>query len=282
MCIINKSTGHPKIIGLGFTKLRHQDASTTRDAMFSQLARHGVSKETAKLKLACIGVDGAAVNLGQFKGLKALMQKNPTDARTDPSLEYWGWYWVVLVHCINHLLELGIGDLKGADPYVLEFSENLQKVFKMYYYSSVLEADREELAFLTDDDFTTLGGLNQIRWAPSQYRALAKLDKNFKNLTQHCENVAATGNHERKEEFEGALCFLTSLKFVKMMLFMMDMHSILKFVSKYFQREEILIIEVEPLLQRAYIALENLRGGKGNKMLQFAETFPQSGKRVWS
>ena len=115
------------------------------------------------------------------------MQKNPTDARTDPSLEYWGWYWVVLVHCINHLLELGIGDLKGADPYVLEFSENLQKVFKMYYYSSVMEADREELAFLTDDDFTTLGGLNQIRWAPSQYRALAKLDKNFKNLTQHCE-----------------------------------------------------------------------------------------------
>ena len=148
--IINKSTGHPKIIGLGFTKLRHQDASTTRDAMFSQLARHGVSKETAKLKLACIGVDGAAVNLGQFKGLKALMQKNPTDARTDPSLEYWGWYWVVLVHCINHLLELGIGDLKGADPYVLEFSENLQKIFKMYYYSSVMEADREELAFLTD------------------------------------------------------------------------------------------------------------------------------------
>ena len=63
-----------------------------------------------------------------------------------------------------------------------------------------------------------------------------------------------------------------------MMLFMMDMHSILKFVSKYFQREEILIIEVEPFLQRAYIALENLRGGKGNKMLQFAETFPQSGK----
>ena len=96
-------------------------------------------------------------------------------------------------------------------------------------------------------------------------------------MTQHCENVAATGNHERKEEFEGALCFLTR-KFVKMMLFMMDMHSILKFVSKYFQREEILIIEVEPLLQRAYIALENLRGGKGNKMLQFAETFPQSGK----
>ena len=63
-----------------------------------------------------------------------------------------------------------------------------------------------------------------------------------------------------------------------MMLFMMDMHSILKFVSKYFQREEILIIEVEPLLQRAYIALENLRGEKVNKMLQFAETFPQSGK----
>jgi hypothetical protein len=42
--------------------------------------------------LACVGVDCAAVNLGQFKGLKALIQKKPGDARTDSNLKYWGWF----------------------------------------------------------------------------------------------------------------------------------------------------------------------------------------------
>ena len=71
------------------------------------------------------------------------------------------------------MLELGIGDLKDADPSVEEFNEQLQKIFKVYYYSSTMESAREEMALLSDDDFTILGGLNQIRWAPSQHRALA-------------------------------------------------------------------------------------------------------------
>ena len=133
------------------------------------------------------------------------------------------------------------------------------------------------MALLSDDDFTTLGGLNQIRWAPSQHRALIKLDKNYTNLTKHIEHVAASTRHDRKAECEGILGFATSLKFLKMMMFMIDLHSILKVVSLCFQKEEILIIEVEPILQKAFTAIENLLGGKGLKMLQFAENFQETG-----
>ena len=65
-----------------------------------------------------------------------------------------------------------MSDLKNADPYVREFDEHLKKIFSIHYYSSVMEAGREEITALLDEDFTTLGGLNQIRWAPSQHRAL--------------------------------------------------------------------------------------------------------------
>ena len=112
-----------------------------------------------------------------------------------------------------------------------EFNEQLQKFFKVYYYSSTMESAREEMPLLSDDDFTTLGGLNQIRWAPSQHRALIKLDKNYTNLTKHIEHVAASTRHDRKAECEGILGFATSLKFLKMMMFMIDLHSILKVVS---------------------------------------------------
>ena len=131
---------------------------------------------------------------------------------------------------------------------------------------------------MTDDDFTTLGGLQQIRWSPSQHRTLSKLDKKYKNLVQHLENVAATANHERKEECEGVLTIITSLKFLKMMMFLLDLHGVLKFLSLEFQRNEILIIEVEELLNRSFMALQNLRGGKGNKMFQFSEEFERTGK----
>ena len=140
-----------------------------------------------------------------------------------------------------------------------------------------MEADREELALLTDEDFTTLGGLQKIRWSPSQYRALYKLDKNYKNVTQHTENVAATGNHERKEECEGVLSIVTSLKFLKIMMFLIDLHRVLKFLSLQFQRNDILIIEVEPLLNKTFMALQNLRGGKGMKMLEFSDDFESTG-----
>ena len=227
--------------------------------------------------MVSVGVDGAAVNLGNFKGLKAFITKSQGYPGTDSTLEYWAWSWVLLIHCINHLLELGIGDLKDADPYVEEFNEQLQKIFKVYYYSSTMESAREEMALLSDDDFTTLGGLNQIRWAPSQHRALIKLDKNYTNLTKHIEHVAASTRHDRKAECEGILGFATSLKFLKMMMFMIDLHSILKVVSLCFQKEEILIIEVEPILQKAFTAIENLRGGKGLKMLHFADNFQETG-----
>ena len=60
---VDKSTGRPKIIGLEFSKLRHQDASTTQDAMFSTLQKHGVSKAVAEKKMVSVSVDGASVNM---------------------------------------------------------------------------------------------------------------------------------------------------------------------------------------------------------------------------
>ena len=275
--IIDELTGKPCIQTLGFAKLRHQDASTCRSSIFEQLEHHGISKQDAREKMASFTADGAAVNMGQHAGIKALLTKNPGDAGTDPSLDYWGWVWVFMLHGVNHIEELGLKDFKEADDYIKEFDEQLSKVFKVYYYSSTMEAGREELARLTDDDFTSLGGLQQIRWAPSQHRAILKLEKNYKNLHLHCESVAADKHNERNAECEGVLGFLSSLKFVKMMIFLLDLHAVMKSLSLQFQREQLLIVEVEPLLEKTFLHLENLRGGKGTKMLQFADSFEQTG-----
>ena len=129
--IVDKTTGIPQILGLCFTKLRHQDASACREAMFGQLKHHGVSKVDAQKKMVSVGVDGASVNLGKFAGMKALITKSPGDVGTKPGLDYWGWDQVCFLHCVNHLEELSILDLKDADPYVREFDEHLKKIFSI-------------------------------------------------------------------------------------------------------------------------------------------------------
>ena len=62
-------------MGLGFTKLSNQNDTSCRSAMFSVLQKRGVSKELALKKMVSAGVDGTAVILGNFKGLKALITK---------------------------------------------------------------------------------------------------------------------------------------------------------------------------------------------------------------
>ena len=95
--------------------------------------------------------------------------------------------------------------------------------------------------------------MNQIRWAASQHRALQKLAKNYAGLATHVENVAADKRHERNAECQGVLALLSSLKFVKMLMFLIDLHAVTKALSVAFQREDILLIEVKPLVKRTLL-----------------------------
>ena len=72
-------------------------------------------------------------------------------------------------------------------------------------------------------------------------------------------------------------CIFDIVKFVKMLMFLLDLHEIMKVLSLHFQRKKMLLIDVLPLLQTALLDLENLRGGRGTKMLQFTRDFNATG-----
>ena len=97
-------------------------------------------------------------------------------------------------------------------------------------------------------------------------------------LARHAENVAADKNHDPKAECEGVLTIISSLKFVKMLMFLLDLHEVTKCLSLAFQREEFLLIEVKPLLKQTILNLQNLQEGKGLKMLEFSDCFEETGQ----
>ena len=140
--------------------------------------------------------------------------------------------------------------MKHNEPYIEEFDAIVQKIFIMYHYSSQLTtAAEEDVAVFNDTDFTKLSGLHQIRWAASQHRALEKLDKNYATIIMHLEAVAADKSHKRCAECEGLLNSITSLKFLKMLMFLLDLHNVMKFMSLQFQKATLLLIEIIPLLE---------------------------------
>ena len=51
--------------------------------MFHCLEKVGISKAVAEKKMVAIGVDEASVNMGRYKGLKALIQNNPSAPGSD-------------------------------------------------------------------------------------------------------------------------------------------------------------------------------------------------------
>ena len=57
---------------LSFKNIRYGNASCVQESMFEALEEHGIFKEEAKKRLVAVGADGASVNMGTNKGLKAL------------------------------------------------------------------------------------------------------------------------------------------------------------------------------------------------------------------
>ena len=94
----------------------------------------------------------------------------------------------------------------------------------------------------------------------------------------HLENVAADRTHKRREECEGLFNHITGLKFLKMLMFLLDLHDIMKFLSLQFQKKFLLLINVLPLLEKSLLDVANLQGGKVPNMLRFASDFEHTAK----
>ena len=75
---------------------------------------------TAK-RMVFLCLDSAAVNMGKYRSVKAVMQAK--------------YPWLVVIHCINHNLELAIFDLRKNDPDYLNFDETLKDIYSMFHFS---------------------------------------------------------------------------------------------------------------------------------------------------
>lgn len=105
----------------------------------------------------------------------------------------------------------------------------------------------------------------------SKSRAVSALEQNLKAVAGHLEHNSVSGTRaDDANRGKGYLKDLKSIKFLKHLYFLLDYLPILTEVSKCFQLEDLLLIEISDLVEAAVMKLNALKQKPGKFMTMFS------------
>ena len=180
-----------------------------------------------------------------------------------------------MIHCINHNLELAIGDLRKHDADYLNFDETMRDIYSMFHFSIKKSREILKVANELEEEFVAFSSLQTIRWLASQFRAVEKFYKNYSILCPYLEHasVAKDKNEEDKARARGIYSRVTSLKFALWLNFLMDFLPPLKLASLDFQNEDMFLPTVTRKLKQLKQSILALKNGNGPHMRSFIAKF---------
>ena len=151
---------------------------------------------------------------------------------------------LIYTHCVAHRLELAmLAALKLKDTYIQTFDENINSLFKFYYYSPVRRKELKEMAKEIEVEFKQLGLLKNIRWLASRALTLKFLEQNYKAILHDLESKSY-GKDETAKKAKGVLNFLKKPAFLFYLHFFQDFVESLKELSLIFQTKKLLACEI--------------------------------------
>ena len=147
-----------------------------------------------------------------------------------------------MIHCVAHKLELSVLDAAKSMPYFQIFEETIKSIFNFYHFSTKRRRELVEIADLLSTMLTNYSSVKAVRWVASKSRALLAVKKNFASTVMHTED-ASQGSKDAKTKGKAASIHkeITTVRFVKMLHFMLDLMDTIAETSKIFQREKLTI-----------------------------------------
>lgn len=246
--------------------VQSSDASGILDALHRALEEglnmrdlHPNHKETPSLIMA--NFDGASVNFGAKSGVVAKLKQD------FPKL--------LSLQCVAHKLELSILDAAKCWKYLTDvFEEVIKGIFKFYHYSPKRRRELKAISEILEKDLVHFSSVKQVRWLASKSRALDAVKKNFEHVVTHLEhNNLSSKCTESSSKALGYVKKIKTVKFVKVLHFMLDFLPVVSDMSKAFQSETVLLFEVPILIQGVVLALESLKTNPGTHMKEFLDNF---------
>ena len=209
-----------------------------------------------------VNLDGASVNMGVYNGLGVRLQLRNGQH--------------VVTHCINHGLELSILDIRKDESYINELESVIKCVFSFYHYSAKRVRALELVAATLDVHLAHFGGIQAIRWVSSQHRALQALHTNYTATCEHLDNIAVSGSKDSAKAC-GLLRKLKSSKFITFLHFMLDLTNIIVPLSLTFQKNDLIVIDVLPIIETAMLSLQEMKSRPGDCVSSIVPGFEFAG-----
>ncbi|XP_070550824.1 zinc finger protein 862-like [Ptychodera flava] len=210
--------------------------------------------------LVCANFDGASVNMGKKTGVVTKIKG------IIPS--------VVGIHCVAHKLELSILDASKRLKIMTDFEEILKGIFSFYHFSPKRRRELAEISRIFETDLAHFSSVKQVRWLASKERAVKAISRNLRSVVLYLQHNATAGNRaDDANRGKGFLKGITSIRFLKMMFFLLDYLPIVSDLSRAFQLEDLLITELPDKLEQTVVRLNALKSVAGNNMQFFLQNY---------
>ena len=222
--------------------VEHADATGIRRTLEKAFDDAGIINWQDKL----VGflTDGAAVNLGQKKGVAAQLKQ--------------GSPWLVAIHCFNHRLELAMKDAFN-NTYVEDVNEMLMRIYYVYRNSTKRLRELKALAEIMEEQIKLPQRAHGTRWVQHKNRAIKALIQSYPTIVGHLENLATDTTKTSPADRAKMKGYLNTLKSVKFVLHVLYMDFILEPLSKLslnLQKESVDLLCAKCLLEVLYKTLD--------------------------
>lgn len=252
------TNSEPQFMFLDLVELEDQSADTITRTLLHVLAKYGFNDDYLRNHLVAFASDGASVMTGRKAGVAAqLVAKYPN---------------IITWHCLNHRLELAVGDAADATQGINHFRSFMDSLYSLYSRSPKTQTTIENEALELNVQVKKIGRVLNTRWVASSFRTVAAVWNNFQALAAHFKAGAdpASQKFEQalKSKYSGLLKKLCSPQFVQDLGLMYDCLEELKFLSESLQKRNMNLPEADKLIRRAIRRIECLKDQSGPKMTE--------------
>ncbi|KAK6167962.1 hypothetical protein SNE40_021879 [Patella caerulea] len=226
-----------------FFRLKNATAVGIRDCLMEALQEMRVTDLDKKL----IGfmADGASVNLGTRRGVAALLKEE--------------FDWLIVIHCLNHRLELAAKD-SFNDTHFLDIISMLNSLHSMYQHSPRKIRELKELGEIMNETVTKPEKAMGTRWLQHKRSACQSLIQSYPVIINHMENMiedtSSNIKKEDKQKYKGYLTKLKSLNFVLYLLYFAKILTPLAKLSLAVQGDSIDLLYALSCLETFYSVLQ--------------------------
>lgn len=249
----------PHFVFLDLIELQDQTANTITECLLKCLEKNGFDDNYLKHHLISFTSDGASVMLGRKSGVATRL------AHKYPNVITW--------HCLNHRLELSVGDAISEVNGVNHFQIFMDKLYSLYSQSPKNQREIETCATALGVEIKRIGRIFNIRWVTSSFRTVSAVWQNWSSLCHHFENASKDNNRTKTEQslFNGLYKRISSKQFVQDLALMYDVLFELSILSEALQKRETSIVYADKFIRRTINYLEYLKNPqKGKKLLEAA------------